>query len=71
MNSGLYWVVKNGIKMTGMPAFGPTHDEDELWTIVAFLKHMSNMQAKEYEAMVREAGQHKDEKDHHHGSKKH
>ncbi len=70
-DSEFYWVVKNGIKMTGMPAFGPTHGEDELWAIVAFLKRMPNMEAKEYEAMVREAGQHKEEKDHHHGSKKH
>ena len=25
-NANLFWIVKNGIKMTGMPAFGPTHD---------------------------------------------
>lgn len=67
----LYWIVKNGIKMTGMPAFGPTHDEDELWSIVAFLRRMPGMQAKDYGAFVGEAGQHKEGEDHHHGSKKH
>jgi mono/diheme cytochrome c family protein len=26
-----FWVVKHGIKMTGMPAWGVTHDDDLLW----------------------------------------
>ena len=67
----IYWVVKNGIKMSGMPAFGPTHNEDELWSVVAFLRRMPGMQAKDYEALVREADQHKKEEDHHHGLRKH
>ena len=70
-NAELYWVVKNGIKMTGMPAFGPTHNEDELSSVVAFLRRMPGMQAKDYEVLVREAGQHKEGEDHHHASKKH
>jgi hypothetical protein len=65
----LYWVVKNGIKMTGMPAFGPTHDQDELWAIVAFLKRMPSIQSKEYEAMAKEAGLHKGGEKHSHGAK--
>ena len=57
--------------MSGMPAFGPTHDEEELWAMVAFVKRIPNIQAKEYEAMVREAEGGKGKKDHHHDSKKH
>ena len=30
----LYVVTKNGIKMSGMPAWGPTHSEEELWSLV-------------------------------------
>jgi mono/diheme cytochrome c family protein len=67
----LYWIVKNGIKMTRMPGFGPTHDEEKLWTIVAFVKRMPDLQAKEYEAMAREAEGAKGKKEHHHDSKKH
>lgn len=70
-DSEFYWVVKNGIKMTGMPAFGPTHGEDELWAVVAFLKRMPNMQGKEYEAMVGEVSREKGIENHHHGAKKH
>jgi mono/diheme cytochrome c family protein len=33
----LFWIVKNGVKMTGMPAFGPTHSDDHIWLVVAFL----------------------------------
>lgn len=48
----LYWVTKNGIKMTGMPAFGSTHSEEELWSIVAFLKQLPDLTPEEYKAMV-------------------
>ena len=33
----LFWIVKNGIKMTGMPAWAD-HSDAELWTTVAFIK---------------------------------
>lgn len=63
----LYWVVKNGIKMTGMPAFGPTHEENELWAIVAFLRRLPELSKGEYEALAKEAGRHREGKNHHHG----
>ncbi len=43
-------ITKQGIKMTGMPAWGPTHGEEELWSIVAFLKMFPTMPAAEYQA---------------------
>ena len=68
----LYWVIKNGIKMTGMPAFGPTHSEDELWGVVAFLKKLPSLKPEEYKAMVKTAGLHGErEDDHPHGHKAH
>jgi mono/diheme cytochrome c family protein len=36
----LFWIVDEGIRMTGMPAFGPTRKENEIWQIVAFLRHL-------------------------------
>ena len=47
----LYWIVKHGIKMSGMPAFGVTHDEKELWGIVAFLKRLPHLSPEEYQAL--------------------
>jgi len=52
----LFWIVKNGIRMTGMPAFGPTHKEETLWSIVAFLRRLPKMTPQEYKAMVEAAG---------------
>ena len=52
----LFWIIKNGIKMTGMPAFGVTHSDEELWAIVAFMKKMGDLSPEEYQRMVVEAG---------------
>jgi mono/diheme cytochrome c family protein len=69
----LYWIVKNGIKMTGMPAFGPTHDEGELWSIISFLRQLGNLTPEKYEAMVKAASGKKPQegKGHRHDSEKH
>lgn len=50
-----FWVVKHGIKMTGMPSWGVTHDDELLWDIVAFLRKMPELTANEYQALVRSA----------------
>jgi mono/diheme cytochrome c family protein len=48
----LFWIVRNGLKMTGMPSFGATHDDDELWAVVAFVKHLYEMKPADYKAMA-------------------
>lgn len=50
--SEIYWIVKHGIKMAGMPAYGPTHTEDELWEIVAFVEQLPDMTAERYEILT-------------------
>jgi mono/diheme cytochrome c family protein len=51
-----FWIVKNGLKMTGMPSFGVTHTDEEIWAIVAFLQRMPKLTPQEYQAMVQQAG---------------
>ncbi|HEX4744951.1 MAG TPA: c-type cytochrome [Candidatus Limnocylindria bacterium] len=34
----LFWITKNGLSFTGMPAFGDVFEDDELWAIVAYLR---------------------------------
>ena len=34
----LFWIAKNGIKMTGMPSWRDSMSDDELWEVVAFLE---------------------------------
>jgi mono/diheme cytochrome c family protein len=47
----LFWVVKNGIHMTGMPSFGLIEVPDrEIWTIVAFLKKLPSVSEADFKA---------------------
>ncbi len=59
----LFWVVSNGIGMTGMPAFSPTHDEQEIWKIIAFVRHLPVLTAAEREQL--NAGRESEESHHH------
>lgn len=47
----LFWVIKNGINMTGMPSFAAAGaKDDELWSVVAFLKKLPNVSDADYKA---------------------
>lgn len=39
----LYWIVKHGIRMTGMSAYGPFYSEQKLWALAAFLHRIKNL----------------------------
>lgn len=47
----LFWIVKNGIRMTGMPSWAG-HGDTELWSIVAFLQKLPSLSPQEYERLV-------------------
>jgi len=59
----IFWIVKNGIRLTGMPAFGPTHGGEEIWHIVAFVRHLPKITEEEKKAFESET---KEEVEHHH-----
>jgi len=44
----LFWITKHGIKMTGMPAWGFRLDDGALWSIVAFLDRLPQLNADAY-----------------------
>ncbi len=47
----LFWVIKNGINMTGMPGFAHIHvDDKEIWSIVAFIKKLPEISDADYKA---------------------
>ncbi|HML93005.1 cytochrome c [Methyloceanibacter sp.] len=56
-----FWVVKHGIKATGMPAWGVTHNDELLWNIVAFLRKLPDLSSDEYQALVKSAPKTHDE----------
>lgn len=44
----IFWVVKEGIKMTGMPAWKHRMADDDIWAIVAFLQELPKLSPEEY-----------------------
>jgi cytochrome c553 len=48
----LFWIVRNGIKYTGMPAWPSEDRDDEVWAVVAFLKMLPNLGAQSYKDMA-------------------
>lgn len=44
----LFWITKHGIKLAGMPAFGRTHSDEEIWAVVAFLQELPDMDEEAY-----------------------
>lgn len=50
--SQLFWIVKNGVKMTAMPAWPAPGRSDEIWAMVAFLRHLPELKTADYAALV-------------------
>ncbi|MBN8891522.1 MAG: hypothetical protein ABS99_06405 [Acetobacteraceae bacterium SCN 69-10] len=52
----LFWVIKNGIRMTGMPSFGMIEVPDnEIWKIVAFAKKLPTISDADYKTWTAQA----------------
>ncbi len=47
----LFWIVKNGLKYTGMPAWVSQERDDEVWAVVAFLSELPEMSEEDYRAL--------------------
>ena len=45
----LFWVIKNGIKMTGMPSFGAIGmDDKEIWSVVVFIRKLPTVSEADF-----------------------
>jgi mono/diheme cytochrome c family protein len=54
--SELYWIIKNGLKFTAMPAWGPSHDDHELWAMTAFVHQLPKMSPAQYKELTERLG---------------
>ena len=52
----IFWIVKNGIRMSGMPAWGSIYSDEELWDVAALVHRLPRMSASEYAELERAAG---------------
>ena len=50
-----FWVIKHGVKMSGMPAWGGSHDDATIWSLVAFLQALPELTPQQYKEMVAKA----------------
>ena len=48
----LYWIIKNGIEHTGMTGLGPTHQDEEIWSVSAFVRQLPTMSPVEYQVVA-------------------
>jgi mono/diheme cytochrome c family protein len=60
----LFWILKHGIKMTGMPGWSD-HSDEELWATVGFVEKLPGMTEQDYAKLVMTILTHGD---HQHGS---
>ncbi len=50
-----FWIIKHGIKMSAMPAWGGSHDDPTIWSMVAFLQKLPGMTPAQYKDIVAKA----------------
>jgi len=51
-----FWIIKHGIKMSAMPAWGMAgHDDPTIWSMVAFIEKLPGMTPAQYKAIVAKA----------------
>jgi mono/diheme cytochrome c family protein len=53
-----FWVIKHGIKASGMPAWGGSMDDVYIWNMAAFLQALPNLTPAQYQALVDSSGGH-------------
>lgn len=47
-----YTAIKHGIKMSGMPAWGGPHGDEQVWTLVAFISKLPELTPQQYQTML-------------------
>ncbi len=48
----LYWITRNGIKMSGMPAWQYRLPDEDLWALVAFMQRLPSLSAAEFRGLA-------------------
>jgi mono/diheme cytochrome c family protein len=47
-----FWIIKHGIKLSAMPAWGKTHNDELIWDMVTFIRQLPKMSPEQYKAAV-------------------
>lgn len=65
-DGALFYIVKHGIRMTGMPAFGPIHRDEDIWNMVAFIRQLDQLTDQQQHELQERASQFGHEENHGH-----
>jgi len=49
----LYYIIHNGVRWTGMPAWGDPGDDPDSWKLVLFIRHLPNLTTDELHDLER------------------
>ncbi len=50
-----FWTIKHGVKLSAMPAWGKTHNDELIWDMVAFIRQLPKMSPQQYKSAVASA----------------
>jgi mono/diheme cytochrome c family protein len=70
----IFYIINNGVRMTGMPGWGESHGNEDTWKLVLFIRHLPQLSAEEKKDMERfnpkSADDEEEHGDHHDGHEK-
>jgi mono/diheme cytochrome c family protein len=66
-----FWVIKHGVKLSAMPAWGKTHPDPLIWDMVAFIDKLPGMSPAQYKTIIASAPADHDEMMEHAGAEHH
>lgn len=46
-----FWIIKHGIKASAMPAWGLGHNDERIWSMVAFLQRLPDLSPEQYQIL--------------------
>jgi mono/diheme cytochrome c family protein len=50
-----FWIIKHGVKLSAMPAWGRTHNDELIWDLVAFINTLPKLTPAQYQAALESA----------------
>jgi len=53
-----FWTIKHGIKASGMPAWGKSMNDEDIWLLVAFVRKLPDLKTSQYNTLVESSSGH-------------
>jgi mono/diheme cytochrome c family protein len=67
----LFWIIQNGVRWTGMPAWKHEHTPEDTWKLVSFIRKVPSLTSEDLESLEHASGSDEHGADHHHSHDEH